>query len=1457
MNSRFWGNKIHRRIMSIILCLVMIGQNFVVTASALADEPIQQTVQVESGAGERIDDPSSQSSESSSSGSGSDSVPQDASSFSSQSSNSDSDAVSSESSSAAGENSSDSQSGTDSSEEQGSSSEGSSGELDQSDSLQDSSSSAGSSSDSSSSSQEIAVEDFTVVLPEGKTNIEVRVGEEPVDITLTYSPEGAKPGNVEYTVADQSIAKIESLDSGEGGKLIAVSVPEGQKEAHTELTITVDEIKKTVPVIVLAAEEQFESLIVIAPEKDVITAEIGEEVTLQTQLNRNDVQVAYQWQKLQKAPQGISSAKVLYDYPEDAPTYYSFVWEDLTESEYLAQHPEATWPGIEMYYGFLGALEDVSADTSNIRIAWRTPNYILDGFTISANASGSEIYAEKDGQRYTARLNSEGKWAFEENAQEVTATWQDIDGANSAEYTFTVEESDYTASYRCVITVTDEEYKAKCLEILETSGTELTEEQKTAQQTLFSPAFRIESANSEIAPDENSTMSNFASMYEILGGKATNGNPALSDDAQWITGLTGYYEYITKDTYDRVTQWLEAGKITQEQADRYWTYLTPGGFSGETQNTRLANVLDNNGFPTGETRRYRGFDLTDGMLEVNSEWYGKTVYFRRDVNGKSAWGNTGTPIKIPAYTELSKDPGGDYIEGASGTKYKKAITFLNAFVTDTGSVYKSYLKGKDVSDSDGWILNMDGSVSSNHITVLTVDAEKFNADPQRYMMDAEGNYRVDSVGWGVCTYLEPDISGKAYWVLKDFISNGYGFISGHDTMYAYAGAYYDAFGVDLDESSIDPNDTTTWYYDVNSWMPGTTASTYEFNEKGEIVRKTGSSETRGGHFYMNELMGSNQGNVASKTTVPSDAPSLILSTGGSHGPYGKKTNFGGTNLRVAQNGYTAAQAQANAKYRSPVNYPFDMLNMEGVVNGIFPGAETHSNQQAAFGPIWVDYAGESIYAQKYGWEANPRYWTIDGKTGTNNFYLSGIGNYLMNQVGHLPENNVRTKGETSLFVNSVFYVSQRKQCEICAANQNGQETVHFVHRVNSANADQILKALQSGGTYWYPLNDCYMLTDNITLPEDWKPIENFSGHWNSDVYKVELNSKGTPLLANNKSDGEKGWNLGTNPASGTQNVFNKGMTRTTGVARVVGDLNDLFGTQKSYAGYVVKILGSDNPRYMGDKEVYSCTVNSDNKYVISNLPCVYDKAAQTGVLKARVYDLSGKELTEYGTIRANVNKDFWNNDMTIPLYLGSFSSEPVINQTTYESAHARFTASALADEEIKIQGWKYRTDDKSPWQDIPADWDVSVSNEVKSSLDGDYIAETKLSINNAVPGWDNYEFKAVFSSKNHGTWNTYEYWVNGFVANESSGQAYRKVATLQASGKLDVLLWPAYAQQGNNVTTVDGGSATFSSTGIALDGGDSIKAVWQYSTKEFDPFKGNISNGTILKAAMNLGVFKK
>lgn len=1188
--------------------------------------------------------------------------------------------------------------------------------------------------------------------------------------------------------------------------------------------------------------EEFVALEILASESTIFTAETGEKITMSSDVNRDDVKVSYQWQRIQMKPAGgIYFTDPLYEYTGEQPTYYSFRLSDKSEAEYLKAHPDATWPGVEMYHAVIAALESINADTSSVSIAWKTPNYILKGWEISAENVGEEIkiYVDKDGERVVGVKNNEGKWEFGD-AEEYVPEWKDIEDATDSEYTFTVHESDYNAMYRCVVTVLDEEYKEICKDILAEQGTELTEEQLAEIQRLYSPGMSVENPNAEPVTESAQT---FLALDE--DNRAVVGFPQLSDDVQWITGLNGSYEYITKDTYDRVTEWLNEGKITQEQADYFWTYLHPKGFY---DGAYYANVLDENGFPTGDLRTYNGFNLTDGMLEVNSEWYGKTVYFRTDLDGKASWSVTGTAIDIPAYTDISKDEDGDYSESTSGSRYKKAITILNPYVLDTGSVYQQYLEldyittNSSYSRGKGWILNDNGKVSDNHITIYAVSCEKFNADPNRFMMDAEGNYRMDSVAWGVCTSEEPDISGKAYWRLKDYIANGYGFMAGHDTMYAYAGAYYDAFGTDLDEDSIDPNDGTTWYYDINSWMPGTTASTYERDSKGEIIGVAGTSETRGGHFYMNELMGANGGNVNSGTVSPYDAPSLILSTGGSNGEYGKNIQYGSNQLEIAAFPYSSAQAKAHPKYRTPTNYPFAFS-----AGQIFESALTHTNQQAAFGTLWTQYSGGNIVGKPYGYYEDAKSWTVDEKTGTNNFYLSGTGNFLMNQIGHLPYNNA-TIGEAKLFANSVFYVSQRKQCEICAAGQHGDEAVHFVHRINSANAEEILTVLSEGGNYWYSLDDCYMLVDDITLPKDWTPIKDFSGHWNSDVYDVTLNSKGTPLLENTDVPAEKyntgtnnGWNLGDDKTQGVMNVFKTDGSgiRTTGVARVVGDLNDLFGTKTSYAGYTVKILGKDNPNYMDKDDVYDCTVNTDSKYVISNLPCVYDSAAQTGILRARVYAPDGKEITEYGVIRVDVDQDFWDNDMTTPLYLAAFKAQPVANEKTYESSKAVFTAETVSSDAPSLVRWQYRTDSSSEWTNVPESWGTVTSSEVKTLETGDQHRTASLTLPDVNPTWNGYEFRAVWESENHGTWSSYDFYQSGISASLTANDGvYKKIAMDGHSGKLTVKLWPARTSQGANRTVYEGESTTFTSQGFILDANGKIDYKWQYSTKVWNSVTG-------------------
>ena len=247
-----------------------------------------------------------------------------------------------------------------------------------------------------------------------------------------------------------------------------------QEEAATE----------EVPTEEATQEVSFEALELKDPESNELIANIGDSVTLNTELNRDDVLVQYQWQKLYQ-PTEVKSNQQLFDYAEDSPTWYSFPVSDMTEAQAVEENPDAVWQGVEMYYAVKEALDTIGADSSNVQLAWKTPNFVLDGYGIKAayDESGTLlVYAEKDGMEYVATLDEEGKWSFGEEAQEVVQSqWIDIDGAAEASYTFTVDETSYETSYRCVVTITDEAYKQQCLDILAEQGIEVTEEQQAEE----------------------------------------------------------------------------------------------------------------------------------------------------------------------------------------------------------------------------------------------------------------------------------------------------------------------------------------------------------------------------------------------------------------------------------------------------------------------------------------------------------------------------------------------------------------------------------------------------------------------------------------------------------------------------------------------------------------------------------------------------------------------------------------------------------------------------------------------------------------------------------------------------------------------------------------------------------------------------------------------------------------
>lgn len=446
------------------------------------------------------------------------------------------------------------------------------------------------------------------------------------------------------------------------------------------------------------------------------------------------------------------------------------------------------------------------------------------------------------------------------------------------------------------------------------------------------------------------------------------------------------------------------------------------------------------------------------------------------------------PLRYPAYTGI------DYQTGQS-VLYKKAVRVLNAWVPNTGrSFYNAFLR---TALNDGW------AADDCHITVDTVPTDTFNKVPLSYLTNAEGDYIYDLFIWGSATMEIPDLSGAAAWALQDYLAKGYGFMIGHDMMYHYGGVAGEGY-------VPDPNDTTTPYYQLNTDMAGS--------------------------WNMNWLMGQNE---MYDVANPYDAASMILCCGNWHDKtplYGDDS--GSSTLRVVTR--TEGDPFTSVAARCPTNYPYSsgQEGKEFSVGATVDASATHSNMQMAFGTVWVDYASNSIEQKGFGRLMTA---TRAGLQGTNNFYLTTNGSFGMNQIGHKTANfNVAKIDECRILANTVMYLSQRQQCQVCQSQQNGNQEVHFVHRISSAEE---LAKLNDQDKYWFthPIGDCYILANDIVLPDDWTPIQGFTGHFDADSHTITLGANGAPVF----DTGTKGWNLGTEKEEGTPAIVDAGGGRTT------------------------------------------------------------------------------------------------------------------------------------------------------------------------------------------------------------------------------------------------------------------------------------------------------------------------
>ncbi|WP_315073748.1 Ig-like domain-containing protein [uncultured Clostridium sp.] len=108
--------------------------------------------------------------------------------------------------------------------------------------------------------------------------------------------------------------------------------------------------------------------------------------------------------------------------------------------------------------------------------------------------------------------------------------------------------------------------------------------------------------------------------------------------------------------------------------------------------------------------------------------------------------------------------------------------------------------------------------------------------------------------------------------------------------------------------------------------------------------------------------------------------------------------YGNTTVNVAKEGLLT-------------NYPWSV----GSIGTQLTVPLSHSNTQFAMGDIWMKYTSNSI-------SSVTEVTSLDGKTGTNNFYLTTWNNCAMIQTGH--SNGTATPDEQKLLANTLFYLAQ-------------------------------------------------------------------------------------------------------------------------------------------------------------------------------------------------------------------------------------------------------------------------------------------------------------------------------------------------------------------------------------------------------------------------------------------------
>lgn len=148
-----------------------------------------------------------------------------------------------------------------------------------------------------------------------------------------------------------------------------------------------------------------------------------------------------------------------------------------------------------------------------------------------------------------------------------------------------------------------------------------------------------------------------------------------------------------------------------------------------------------------------------------------------------------------------------------------------------------------------------------------------------------------------------------------------------------------------------------------------------------------------------------------------------------------------------------------------MNYPFALGDVGDVLNT----PESHSYFQFARGDVWFAFTNPS-------WGDNQEIDTLEGKKGSNNFYLTTWNNTALIQTGH--RNGAATADEQRILANTLFYLAQtstadqfddRKSQDVAPPNAVSGDIV--VAAGNSPDRFQIswIAAEDNGSSYDYYL----------------------------------------------------------------------------------------------------------------------------------------------------------------------------------------------------------------------------------------------------------------------------------------------------------------------------------------------------------------------------------------------------